>query len=141
MAADDLITFEELRARLSELDYAHMLAERELKILRNHEEFICKLEADRDTLLNSLMGVAPDALDSLTPEERHHVYCMLNLRATVGPGWVLEISGAFGEKFTMCNSKTPRATLSGHATPYPGARSTIRASPQAAARVSGAATC
>ena len=108
MAADDLITFEELRARLSELDYARMLAERELKALRNQEELICKLEAPRDTLLNPLMDIAPDALDSLTPEKRHHVYGMLNLGATVGSGWVLEISGAFGEKFTMCNSELYR---------------------------------
>jgi hypothetical protein len=77
-----------LRARLSELDYARMLAERELKALRNQEELTCKLEADRDTLLNPLMDIAPDALDSLMPEERHHVYRMLNLRATVGPGGV-----------------------------------------------------
>jgi hypothetical protein len=49
MAADDLITFDELRARLVELDDIRTLAERELRALRNHEELICKLEADRDT--------------------------------------------------------------------------------------------
>jgi hypothetical protein len=141
MAAEDLITFDEPRARLAELDDIRSLAERELRALRNHEELVCKLEADRATLLESLVGVAQDALDSLMGEERHHVYRMLKLGAIVGPGEVLEVSGAFGEKFTMRNSRTPRATLSGRATPYPGARSTIRVSPQAAARVSGAATC
>jgi hypothetical protein len=74
MAAEDLITFDEPRARLAELDDIRSLAERELRALRNHEELICKLEADRDTLLESLVGVAQDALNFLTGEERHHVF-------------------------------------------------------------------
>ena len=128
MAAGDLITFDELRARLAELDDIRSLAERELRALRNHEELICKLEADRDTLLESLVDVAQDALNSLTGEERHHVYRMLKLRAIVGPGEVLAVSGAFGEEFAMCHSRTPRAALSGRAAPCPGARLAIRVS-------------
>jgi hypothetical protein len=112
MAVEDLITFDEPRARLAELDDIRSLAERELRALRNHEELICKLEADRDTLLESLVGVAQDALNSLTGEERHHVFKMLKLGAIVGPGEVLEVSGAFGEKFTMRDSKTPRVSRS-----------------------------
>ena len=47
MAVEDLITFDEPRARLGELDDIRSLAERELRALRNHEELICKLEANR----------------------------------------------------------------------------------------------
>ena len=112
MVVEDLITFDEPRARLAELDDIRSLAERELRALRNHEELVCKLEAERATLLESLVGVAQDALDSLMGEERHHVYRMLKLGAIVGPGEVLEVSGAFGEKFTMRNSRTPRVSRS-----------------------------
>ena len=110
MAAEDLITFDEPRARLAELNDIRSLAERELRALRNYEVLVCKLEAERATLLESLVGVAQDALDSLMGEERHHVYRMLKLGAIVGPGEVLEVSGAFGEKFTMRNSRTPRVS-------------------------------
>ena len=129
MAADDLITFDELKARLAELDGTRSIAERELETLRNHEEHIGGLEAARDTLLDSLVGVAPDALHSLTPEDRHHPYKLLRLRVTTGPDGLLEVSGAFGDSFAMCNSKTLRATLSGRAAPGPDARSAIRAKP------------
>jgi hypothetical protein len=94
-----------------------------LETLRTHRERIGGLEADRDALLDSLVGVAPDALESLTPEERHHVYKMLKLRVIVGSDGALKISGAFGDGFAMCDFKTPRATLSGRVAPCPGARS------------------
>ena len=111
MAATDLITFDELRASLAELDNTRTIAERELETLRTHRERISGLEADRNALLDSLVGVAPDALESLTPEERHHVYKMLKLRVIAGSDEALEISGAFGDGFAMCHSKTPRVSL------------------------------
>ncbi len=43
MAADDLITFDELRARLSELDDIRATAERELEALRNRKEYLSEL--------------------------------------------------------------------------------------------------
>jgi hypothetical protein len=129
MAAVDLITFDELRVRLAELDDTRSIAERELETLRKHEEHIGGLEADRDALLDSLVGVAPDALDSLTPEVRHHLYKMLKLRVFVGSDGALEISGAFGDGLAMCHSRTLQATLSGRAAPGPDARSATRANP------------
>jgi hypothetical protein len=36
-------------------------------------------------------------MESLTPEERHQSYRMLNLRVTAYPNGSLEVSGAFGE--------------------------------------------
>jgi hypothetical protein len=37
------------------------------------------MERDRDALLDSLAAAAPEALDSLTPEERYRWYKMLRL--------------------------------------------------------------
>jgi hypothetical protein len=113
MAADDLITFDELRARLAELDNTRSVAERELQALRSHKELVGEVEADRDSLLDSLTGMAPNALDSLAPEERHHVYKMLKLRVTVSLDGTLEVSGAFGDDFTMCKMQTGSGSPSG----------------------------
>jgi hypothetical protein len=41
---------------------------------------VVELETDRDTVLDSPVDVAPDALASLAPEKRHHVYKTLRLR-------------------------------------------------------------
>lgn len=102
MAADDLIAFDELRARLVELDNTRRVAERELEALRNREERIAELEANRDALLDSLAGIAPTALDSLAPEECHHVYKMLRLKVVAHSDEALEVSGAFGGSLAVC---------------------------------------
>ena len=121
MAADDLITFDELRARLTELDDTRSIAERELEALRARRERIADLETDRDALLDSLVNVAPDALASLAPEDRHHVYKTLKLRVVAYQDDSLELSGTFGESLAMCQSRTLRANLSGRAGSDPGA--------------------
>ena len=68
MAADDLVTFDELRVRLANLDNNRSTAERELEALRHHEKRIAELEVDRDALLDSLEGTAPDALNLWHPK-------------------------------------------------------------------------
>jgi hypothetical protein len=113
MTANDLITFDELRARLVELDNTRSVAERELQALRSQKERIGELEADRDALLDSLTGMAPDALDSLAPEERHQFYKMLKVGVTVSLDSTLEVSGAFGDGFAMCNLETGSGSPSG----------------------------
>jgi len=95
MAASELITFDELRARLLELDKTCETAERELEIIGNHRERLAELQADRDALLDSLMDIAPVALDSLTPEERRRFYEMLDLRVIAYPDRTLEVE--FGD--------------------------------------------
>ena len=113
MAANDLITLDELRARLAGLDNTRSVAERELQALKNQRERIGELEAGRDSLPDSLTGMAPDALDSLTPEERYQVYKMLKVGVTVGLDSTLEVSGAFGGGFATCNSRTGSGSPSG----------------------------
>jgi hypothetical protein len=105
------------------------IAERELEGLPTHKERVVKLETDRDASLDSLVGIAPDALDSLAPEERRHVYKTLKLRAVARQDASLELSGTYGESLAMCQSKILRATLSDRAAPGQGANSGIPTSP------------
>jgi site-specific DNA recombinase len=111
MAADGLITLDELRIRLSELANTRSMAERELKALQNHKERMVDLETDREALLDSLVSIAPDALDSLRSEERHHLYKMLKLKVVVCQGGALDVSGTFGYSLAMCNFETPHGPL------------------------------
>lgn len=77
------------------MDETRKTAEHELEALRSREEYVRELEADRDSLLDALEAQAPEALDSLTPEQRHQWYKLLELRGmslptgewrSVGPG-------------------------------------------------------
>jgi site-specific DNA recombinase len=113
MAASELITFDELRARLLELDETRQAAERELETIRNQRERLAELEADRDALLASLMDIAPVALDSLTPEERHRFYRMLGLRVIAYPDRALEVE--FGDGLSFCETETAQVRCSGRA--------------------------
>jgi hypothetical protein len=84
-----------MRARVAELEDQRKLAHGELDNLRSYDEYLEGLERDRDALLASRMDMAPGALDSLTPEERHQFYKMIRLRVVAIPGGPLEVSGAF----------------------------------------------
>jgi hypothetical protein len=110
MAASELITFDELRARLLELDETRKTAERELEIIRNHKECLAELEADRDALLASLMDIAPMALESLTPEERRRFYRLLGLSVSAYPDRSLEVE--FGDGLNVCERETAQVRCS-----------------------------
>ena len=72
--AADAMTLAELKACLVELEETRNTAERELASVRAHEEHVREPERDRDAVVESLEAQAPEALDSLTPEERHQWY-------------------------------------------------------------------
>jgi len=110
MAASDLLTFDELRARLLELDETRKTAERELEIIGNHREHLAELEADRDALLASLMNIAPIALDSLTPAERRRIHKLLDLRVIAYPDCSLEVE--FGDGLSFCERETAQGRCS-----------------------------
>ncbi len=76
-----------------------------LEVIRNYQECIEEMEQDRDALLESYALRTPEALDGLTPEERHQVYRMLRLRAAIKIGGTLEVGGMFGEGSGFCHSK------------------------------------
>ena len=122
MAAADLITFDELRARLAELDETRQTAEGELTALHNRQEYINQLERDRDALLDLLEEVAPDRLDSLTLEQRHQLYRMARLKVTANLDGSFEVEWAIGEGFRLwlCTSEVSHSASSGRSpTPSP----------------------
>jgi site-specific DNA recombinase len=94
--AEGLITLEELRAKLSALEEARTVAQRELDVLRSRREHVEQLEHDADTILEHYAGMVPEALDALTSEERHRVYKMLRLKVLLHADGSTEITGTFG---------------------------------------------
>ena len=71
------------------------------------------LERDKDALREDFFGIAPDALDSLTPEERHDFYKLVRLRVVIYPNCDLEISWAGGEGLLFSTSETVPRNLRG----------------------------
>jgi site-specific DNA recombinase len=114
--AADAMTLPELKACLARLDETRKTAEHELEALRGREEYVRGLEADRDALLDSLEAQAPEALDSLTPDQRHQWYKLLKLKAVVFADGSVEVSWAgSAPSAAVCATATipPRAVRSG----------------------------
>jgi site-specific DNA recombinase len=98
--AAGFMTLEELGAKLRELDNTRRAAERELAVLKDHQRRVENLEQDRDALLEDMTAMVPEALDSLTGEEKNRIYQMLRLEVTpTAEGY--DLSGA------LCTSATP----------------------------------
>ena len=69
------------------------------------------LEQDKSALQEYYAEMTPDALESLTPEERHRVYGMLGLGATIKMDGTLELSGTFDEGASLCGLETRYSML------------------------------
>jgi len=93
-------------------------AGRELTFLKESRERIEDLERDADALLEHYACMVPEALDELTPEERHRAYKMLRLSVSVYADGLAEISGAFGGLLEVrpSNSAKTESTSSSTAT-------------------------
>jgi hypothetical protein len=93
MAAESLIGFVELKARVAEIHQSRRTADRELRECRRCREQIRQLEQDKDALLEYYAGLVPEALDGLDAAECHRVYGMLRVEAAISPDGSLEVSG------------------------------------------------
>jgi hypothetical protein len=102
------MTFDELGTALSALEETCKSAERELQLVRNRLERVEQLERDKDALREDYFAIAPDALDSLTPEERHDFYKLVRLRVVIYPNCDSEISWAGGEGILFSTSESVR---------------------------------
>ena len=100
-AAKGHMTDEELDEALADLEETRTTAEEELAALRGRKEALEELERDRDALLESYARMTPEALDSLTPEERRQVYGMLRLKVEVDADGRMEARGILSEN--VCN--------------------------------------
>jgi hypothetical protein len=113
MAAEELVTFEELGAKLAELEVSRNAAEQALDELRGRKARIEELERDKASLLEKFADLMPEALDELTPEERNQVYRMLRLEVYMTPDGDLNVRGAIGEDVCIprgISSSTRRPT-------------------------------
>ena len=120
MAAEGLITFEELRAKLASLEETRETVKTELEVLRSGAERAAELERDKDALLDRLAAKAPERIDHATPEERHQIYNVLRLSVSVRADGALEVTGAFTD--VLDSENTSRSTSK--STAFPSRRST-----------------
>jgi hypothetical protein len=104
--AEGLITLEELRAKLTALEEARTVAQRELNALKSRREHIKQLENDADTILELYAGMVPEALDALTSQERRRIYKMLRLKVLLHADGSTEITGMFGEPVEASGSSS-----------------------------------
>jgi hypothetical protein len=104
-----LMTLEELGSRLKDLEATRKLAQAELAALKVREERVEELKNDRDALLESWVGIVPEALEDLTGEERNNIYRMLRLEVMpVDDGY--SVTGALKE-FSYFETDTSRPML------------------------------
>ena len=106
MAAEGLITLDELRSKLDEAEHTREKVQAELEALDSHRENIEELERDKDAVMESYAGMVPKELDELTSEERHQIYKILRLQVSVGPDMPPEVSGTFGGDLDFCDSES-----------------------------------
>jgi hypothetical protein len=91
--AAGFMTLEELGSKLEGLEETRRTVRAELAALEARKEHVSELKRDRDALLESWTGTVPEALESLTGEERNKVYRMLRLEVTPAPDGY-EVTGA-----------------------------------------------
>jgi site-specific DNA recombinase len=107
-AARGYMTLDELGERLKELEETRATAQHELRLLKGRQEDMEKLERYKEELLEHYEAISPAALDNLTPEQRHHFYSVLGLKAHLPPEGPaeLEFSGMPVEDFFVSHSET-----------------------------------
>ncbi|MDQ3833231.1 MAG: hypothetical protein M3315_06275 [Actinomycetota bacterium] len=112
VATQGLLDYDELRAKLASLEETRKTAEHELAILKDHRKHIAELERDKEAVLEHYAAIAPEALDSLTPEERRHLYGMLRLRATQYPDGKVAVEMSSMPESILVLRKIPVLVLS-----------------------------
>jgi hypothetical protein len=95
MAAEELISLDELREQLTDLQDIRVAAERELEEVKERAGRIAALERDRDALLSSYEALAVEELDDLALKERHGFYRTLRAVVYAHPEGGVEVTGEF----------------------------------------------
>ena len=108
MAAEGLITLDELRAKLAGLVETRKAAEAEMEHLRGRLERVEALERDRDALLDGYAALMPEDLEELGPEERRQIYAMLRLRVVVDINGDMAMTGIIRTEKTLCKTRPTR---------------------------------
>jgi hypothetical protein len=95
LAAEGLLTFEELGEKLAALEDVRDLARRELETLKGKRERLEDLRRDRDAVLEAYANVTAEALEELSAEERNKHYKIRKLRVVIRDDGTPEVSGVF----------------------------------------------
>jgi hypothetical protein len=103
--AAGLMTLEELASKLRSLEETRKTAKRELQALQSQQEHIAGLERRNEALLEQYEAISPEALDALTPEQRHRFYKMIRLEVVANPDGSLEATWV-GDGFSVSNLET-----------------------------------
>jgi site-specific DNA recombinase len=115
LAIDGLLSHEELRAKLSEIEERQEITHNELATVTSREERVEQLERDADALLSSYCAAVPEALATLTGEERQQVYKMLRLKVCAYADATTRVTGALVSEGQLCiDERTPRPTTIPH---------------------------
>jgi hypothetical protein len=112
LAADGIMSRDELKAKLARLEETRETAEKELKALRTRQEKLEELQRDKDTVLEHYTTLAPEALDSLAPEERHQLYRMLRLKIVARLDGTIELTGDLMVVAEVSNCETTHPSCS-----------------------------
>jgi hypothetical protein len=88
LAAEDLMTKEELRSKVDAWELAREAAEHELRPASERSERLSALEGDAEHLLAAYEERCVEALADLSPEERREVYKLLDLTVEAHPALV-----------------------------------------------------
>jgi len=95
MAVEGLITFDELRAKLADLEETRATSRRELEGLRHRRERVEELERDREALLTQAAATVPKDLETVSGAQRNKLYRMLRLEVSCLSQGGYRVEGAF----------------------------------------------
>ena len=84
LSIEGLLSPEELRAKLSDLEKTRETARSELEALKGRKEEVEVLERDREALLESYTAMVPKGLDHFTTEDRRWAYGRIRLNVFAG---------------------------------------------------------
>jgi site-specific DNA recombinase len=111
LAAEGLMTKEELRSKLDTLALAREAAERELKLASERSERLSALESDAEHFLESYEQRCVEALTNLSSEERREVYKLLDLTVEAHPDGRLEAAWALNASVSKIRGRPRRACV------------------------------
>jgi hypothetical protein len=134
LAAEGFMRREELRRKLAALEETRETAGRELQALKGRSELLRNLQREKVTIMERYAGMVPEALETLSPQERHRVYRMLRLKVVAQPDDMMEVQGVIGDRFlgTKCvlRRSSPRPSRSRMADGRAGTARTLPSGPR-----------
>jgi hypothetical protein len=111
LAAEGLMTKEELRSKLDTLARAREAAERELRLASERSERLSALERDVEHLLEAYEKRCVEGLADVSPEERREMYKLLDLTVEAHPDGRLEAAWGLTTSVSKIRGRSRRACV------------------------------